>query len=299
MTRLTACAPLLFLAGCAGGLARFHQPSKAAAPAAALEVQGAPAPMRLAVGGESRMVDLRADDSLILIGTAEDRGGLKDMVLQGNALVTCTDPATGASYTKPTGFLRRHVPGSAPGLRAPSRRDSRFVLRGGDIARLCPGARLDSAIGQARVQAANVRGGAAATPQLQFRIAVTEVAANAIPMPSPARTARPSGPTGFAPQGSAGGSGPASAAVSEGAAASCLRMCPRSAAPGHAAEARSRGARGAAAEAAGAEARGAEGAGGECLDPPVPSVSPPAGAAPPTSRVASPRPAQRTQIRRI
>lgn len=283
MTRLTACAPLLFLAGCAGGLARFHQPPKAAAPAAALEVQGAPAPMRLAVGGESRLVDLRANDSLVLIGTAEDRGGLKDMVLQGNALVTCTDPATGASYTKPTGFLRRHVPGSAPGLRAPSRRDSRFVLRGGDIARLCPGARLDSAIGQARVQAANVRGGASATPQLQFRIAMSEVAAQAIPMPAPARTARPSAPTGFAPQGSAGGSGPASA-VSDGA-APAPRMCPRSAAPGHSAETRSPG--------------GAQGAGGECLDPPVPSVSPPAEAAPPTSRVASPRRAQRTQIRRI
>lgn len=243
-------------------------------PSASLDVQGASGPMRLAVGGESRQIELRGNDSLVLTGTAKDNRGIKDIALQGNAVVTCSDSATGATFTRSTGFLRRHVPGSIPPGRAPSERDSRFVLRVGDIARLCPGRRLESAVGQARLQASNYRGDAAATPHLEFRIALGEAAAQAIPMPAaePVRTA-----TGFSPEAGVGGSGEPSHAAPAPAAPALPRMCPRSAAPGHAAESRA--------------------AGDECADPPVPSLSPPAGSHP-TSRVASPR-AQRSQTRRI
>lgn len=275
-----AFASLLFCAGCAGGKPWPH--SKAgdpAHPAAALEVHGATAPMRLAVGGESRQVELQGNDSLVLTATAEDKGGVKDMILQGNALVTCSDTASGASFTKTTGFLRRHMPGSPLRGRAPSRRDARFVLRTEDIARVCPGGRLDSAVGLARLQASNYRGGSASTPHLEFRIAAGEAAAKAIPMPGP-RPARAAGLTGFAPQSGVGGSGSAPESGTR-APAAAPRMCPRSASPGRAAESRDPAT--------------------ECLDAPVAPMSPPAGSAPaaPTSRVSSHRHAQRSQIHRI
>jgi hypothetical protein len=260
-----------------------------ASPAAALEVEGASGPMRLAVGGESRQVELRGNDSLVITGTAKDSRGIKDIALQGNAVVTCSDPATGATFTRTTGFLRRHVPGTFLRGSPPSQRDSRFVLRVGDIARLCPGEHLESAVGQARLQASNYRGDAASTPHLEFRIAVGEAAARAIPMPgTPGALARRSASaTGFTPEGGVGGSGSqtrsgtaaSSPAVSAPAVSAPLapmtpRMCPRSAAPGRSAERRATG---------DATPRG------ECLDTPVPSLSPPIGAGPPTSRVSSPR----------
>ncbi len=302
MPRPLSYAALFLLAGCAGD--RFmirSKPANPAAPAAALDVQGASGPMRLAVGEESRQVELRGNDSLVLTGTATDSRGIKDIALQGNAVVTCSDPATGATFTRTTGFLRRHVPGTLPHGNAPSQRDSRFVLRVGDIARLCPGERLQSAVGQARLQASNYHGDAASTPHLEFRIAVGEAAAQAIPMP---RTlpgpvaARAASATGFAPKAGVGGSGsgprsvpaPAAAESAPAAPAVAPRMCPRSAAPGHAAERRATGGT----------------SGGECLDTPVPSLSPPG--SPPTSRVSSPHGvlrtgvtphrAQRSQIRR-
>lgn len=248
-------------------------------PSAELAAQGADAAIRLQVGGEARQVELRADDSLILTGTAEDRGGIKDMVLQGNALVTCTDPSTGAPYTRSTGFLRRHVPGSASGDLASPRRDSRFVLRAEDFERLCPGGRLEGAVGQARVQAANYHGGASSTPHLEFRIAASEVASQAIGLPAAMQATPPGGPTGFSPQGTLGGTGvPAGTAMDAGPAAAgrteasfAPRMCPRSARPGH-----------------GAEARPPAPA-PECLDAPVPSMSPSAPAAAPAPRTAPSR----------
>jgi hypothetical protein len=274
----------------------FRAKSASSSPAAALDVQGASGPLRLAVGGESRQVQLRGNDSLVITGTAKDSRGIKEITLQGNALVTCDDPTTGATFTRSTGFLRRHVPGTYLRGSAPSQRDSRFVLRVGDIARLCPGERLESAIGQARLQASNYRGDAASTPHLEFRIAVGEAAAKAIPMPGTppgALAGRAASATGFAPDAGIGGSGsqPRSAPAPS-AAPMAPRMCPRSAAPGRASEKRATG----------------ETPSGECLDTPVPSLSPPAGAASPTSRVSSPfggslpgfspPSAQRSQIRR-
>jgi hypothetical protein len=300
MASMAAVIPLLLLAGCAGpGMVRIPS-SDNTPPSAELEARGAAAPIRLDVGGEARQVELRGNDSLILTGKAEDGGGIKDMVLQGNALVTCNDPATGASYTRPTGFSRRHVPGSAYGGSAASRRDSRFVLRAGDFERLCPGGRLEGAVGQARVQAANYHGGAASTPHLEFRIAASEVSAAAIPMPAAMQPPRPDGLTGFAPPGGLGGTGPmagtatdadppAAAGAGKTDAAGLLRMCPRSAKPGQ-----------------GAESRWSDPS-PECLDAPVPSMSPPApGSQVPrsvpkrgrdrrTSRVG----AQKTQIRTL
>lgn len=251
-------------------------------PVAELEAQGAAGPIKLDVGGEARRVELRGNDSLILTGKAEDRGGIKDMVLQGNALVTCSDPSTGASYTRSTGFLRRHVPGSAYGGRAAVSRDSRFVLRAGDFERLCPRGRLQGAVGQARVQAANYHGGASTTPHLEFRIAANEVASQAIPMPVAIQTPVTAGPTGFAPAGGVGGS----ATNPDPSPVPVPRQCPRAAKPGRAAEARS------------------SSPGPECLDTPVPSLSPPAPQADPPARPARGRDrrtsksgAQKPQIR--
>ena len=213
-------------------------------PAATLEVQGSSRPLKLAVGGEPAAVELGGSDSLVLTGTAEDGDGLKDMLFKGNALVTCVDPGTGETFTRSTGFLRRHVPGGAKGARAAVRRDSRFVLRAGDLARLCKGGNLQGAVGQAGVQAANFHGGAASTPRLEFRVALSEVAAQAIPLPA-AAPAVPGEATGFAPEPGLGGSGEPSAVPAS-------RSCPRSAAPGRARESRS--------------------SPGECFDPPVPSL---------------------------
>jgi hypothetical protein len=294
MPRLPAYAALLILSGCAGeGTLRHPAQAGPSQPAASLDVQGTSGLMRLAVGGESRQVELRGDDSLVLTGTARDSRGIKDIALQGNAVVTCADPATGATSSRSTGFLRRHVPGSVLRGKAPSERDSRFVLRVGDLARLCPGQRLESAVGQARLQASNYRGDAAATPHLEFRVAVGEAAANAIPVPGAKAIGSGSGTaTGFAPEAGIGGSGAASRPTPPSSAAPIApRICPRSAAPGRAAERRESGATGDA-----------------CLDPPVPSLSPPIKPSPPTSRLTSPRDgapqgippacAQRSQIRR-
>jgi hypothetical protein len=280
MANRASLIPLLFLAGCAGqGMVRIPK-SDATPPSAELEARGDAAPIRLGVGGEARRVELRQGDSLVLTGSAEDRGGIKDMVLQGNALVTCSDPSTGASYTRLTGFARRHVPGSASIGRAAPRRDSRFVLRAADFERLCPGGRLGGAVGQARVQAANYHGGASSSPHLEFRIAASEVAAQAIPMPVAVQPARAGDPTGFAPLGGLGGNGTLTgtmtgtmtdagpAAAGRTGAALAPRMCPRSAKPGHAAETRPSDPI------------------PECLDTPVPSMSPSAPAGAPALRPA-------------
>jgi hypothetical protein len=286
MKRICALVSLLGFAACAGkGYVRVPK-ADATPPQAALDVAGEPGPMRLAVGGEAQAVELRESDSLVLTASAADDGGVKDMVLQGNALVTCKDPATGKTFSKTTGFLRRHVPGSTRREIAPAREDTRFVLRGGDIARLCPGGRLESAVGQARVQASNFHGGGAATPHLEFRVALSEVAAAAIPMPatpsaaeqaaSGKHAATAAASVGFDPGKGVGGS-----AMEAPAAAPAPRMCPRASAPGRAAETR-------------AADRDAE-----CIDPPVPSMVPPSGAAPAGSALRGTHAAQTTQIRRI
>jgi len=292
MPRPLIYAALFLLAGCASErMASRAKSATAVSPAAALDVQGASGPMLLAVGGESRQVELRGNDSLVITGTAKDSRGIKDIALQGNAVVTCSDPATGATFTRSTGFLRRHVPGTLLRGSAPSQRDSRFVLRVSDIERLCPGGRLESAVGQARLQASNYRGEAASTPHLEFRIAVGEAAAKAIPMPGTmprALAGRAAAATGFTPEAGMGGSG---SGPRSSPAPMAPRMCPRFAAPGRSAEKRATG---------DATPRG------ECLDTPVPSLSPPSG--PPTSRISSPRGspqpgiappgAQRSQIHR-
>ena len=275
MNRAGILAFSLILSGCAGaGMVRIPEKDPTP-PAAALEVKGSSPSLKLAVGGEPVAVELGENDSLVLTGMAEDEGGLKDMLLKGNAVVTCSDPSTGATFTRPTGFLRRHVPGGAVKGRAEVRRDSRFVLRAGDFARLCRGGNLQGAVGQAGVQAANFHGGAAATPRLEFRIAMSEVSSQAIPMPALPRPSRPGAGTGLAPEPGLGGSGDAPKPPA-------ARQCPRSAAPGRSRESRLPPP-------------------DECLDPPVPSVSPPAGTPSPASRAASPRraAAQRTQIGKI
>jgi hypothetical protein len=278
----SSCWPYAFCAlafiACAQGTVRIPEVD-GTPPSAALEVAGGPEPMRLAVGDEPRAVDLSGGDSLVLTAVAEDGdGGVRELSLQGNALVTCRDPATGRTAVRSTGFLRRTVPGSFPRTRAPARKDSRFVLRGGDIAKLCPGGILEAAVGQATVRAANFHGGNSASPRLEFRLAATPVSATAIPMPAANGTGLGAvRGTGFGSEPGVGGSG-------SPAAAPAPLCCPRSAAPAR-------------------DPSGASAPKPGCLDPPVPFVSPPGAsgskgaAAPRFGAFFGGKTAQRTQIR--
>jgi hypothetical protein len=119
-------------------------------------------------------VDLLPRDSIVLIALSEDAdGGVKDLTLIGNAIVTCKDMHTGKSRTRKTGFMRKSVPGAPRITHAPIRRSNRFILRTGDLAALCrgPGLAFVGAVGQASVATANYNGGHASSPRLEFRLA--------------------------------------------------------------------------------------------------------------------------------
>jgi hypothetical protein len=128
------------------------------------------------------------------------------------------------------------------------------------------------------VQAANYHGGASSTAHLEFRVAASEVAAQAIPMPMAVQPPRAGEPTGFSPQGGLGGTGPVTGTARDAASAAAgrteafvPRMCPRSAKPGRTAEKRP------------------VDQVPECLDSPVPSMSPPASPENPAPRAAPSR----------
>lgn len=170
--------------------------------------------MRLAAEDEPETIRMRETDSLVLTAVAVDAdGGIRESALQGHALVTCRDAATGKAIERTTGFARRHVPGTAPSRTAPIRREERFVLRGSDFSRLCPGGRLESAVGQADATAANFHGGGSASARLRFRVTLSEVAAHAIPVPGgrAAASGLAASGTGFVPAAGLGGSVPGAA----------------------------------------------------------------------------------------
>ena len=143
-------------------------------PFVALDAVGAGHTLVLSVGKEAELVELLPRDSIVLIALSEDAdGGVKDLTLIGNAIVTCKDMRTGRSRTRKTGFMRKSVPGAPRITHAPIRRSSRFILRTGDLAALCrgPGLAFVGAIGQAAVATANYNGGHASSPRLEFRLA--------------------------------------------------------------------------------------------------------------------------------
>lgn len=212
---LTAFA-LLALSACAPrpGMVRIPRADRTP-PAAELRIAPSSptgeAEMRLAAEDEPETVRMRETDSLVLTAVAVDAdGGIRESALQGHALVTCRDAATGKAIDRTTGFARRHVPGTSPSRTAPIRREERFVLRGSDFARLCPGGRLESAVGQADATAANFHGGGSASARLRFRVTLSDVAAHAIPVPGgrAAASALAASGTGFVPAAGLGGSGP-------------------------------------------------------------------------------------------
>jgi hypothetical protein len=176
MRRFAFAASLFLFPGCAGkGMVRVPSDDPSP-PQASLYVGGSAGPLQLAPGGGIGRIELGLGDSLVLLGDAVDPGGVRAISLLGSARVTCLDTATGARFSRSTGFLRRHVPGSYPAAYAPIRRDYRFILRVGDLARLCRSARPQSAVGLARLEAANFHGGSSATPRLEFRAALSDVA---------------------------------------------------------------------------------------------------------------------------
>jgi hypothetical protein len=222
-------------------------------PFAALDVVGAGRTLVLAVGQEPETVDLPAMDSLVFIALAEDRdGGVKDLALSGNAMVTCKDVKTGKTTLRSTGFLRRTVMGSAPRKRGPVNKSARFVLRPRDLQALCrgPGLAFAGAVGQASARTSNFNEGHAASPRVEFRLAgvpETEVSSSAIVTPDIPK------PVGFQPDRGLGGTG----------------SCPASAAPGS--------------PAAEPSAETEPGTAPKCIDGPVPFVSPHPGAGAPAT----------------
>ena len=183
-------------------------------PFVALDAVGAGHSLVLSVGRGPEQVELLPRDSIVLIALSEDAdGGIKDIALVGNALVTCKDMKSGKSRIRKTGFMRKTVPGSPRITRGPMRRSNRFVLRTGDLAALCrgPGMAFAGAVGQATATTANFSGGHASSPRLEFRLAggwMPEVppAAGKKAAPEPALvTSEIPKPVGFMPEGGVGG----------------------------------------------------------------------------------------------
>ena len=143
-------------------------------PFVALDAVGAGHTLVLSVGRGPEQVELLPRDSIVLIALSEDAdGGIKDIALVGNVLVTCKDMKSGKSRIRKTGFMRKTVPGSPRITHGPMRRSNRFVLRTGDLAALCrgPGMAFAGAVGQATATTANFGGGHASSPRLEFRLA--------------------------------------------------------------------------------------------------------------------------------
>ncbi|HKP96276.1 MAG TPA: hypothetical protein VJ385_11000, partial [Fibrobacteria bacterium] len=160
------------VAGNSGRRSKVKIPSRdATPPLAALDAIGRDTTWLLRTGQDPEVVSLSPDDSLVLVAVGEDRdGGIKDLSLTGNAVVKCKDPRDGRASSRTTGFLRRHVSGAVPARRADVRSSSRFVLRAGDFAALCPGGGITGLVGQATVRALNFHGGHATSPRLEFRL---------------------------------------------------------------------------------------------------------------------------------
>jgi hypothetical protein len=140
-------------------------------PSAALDVIGRDTSIMLAMGMDPEAVALSPDDSLVLVAIGEDfDGGVKDLTLVGDAMVSCEDPLTGKLTSRATGFRRARVGGGAARYEAEGRKTSRFVLRPRDFAALCPGGGIRGVVGQASVRTLNFHGGNATSPRLEFRL---------------------------------------------------------------------------------------------------------------------------------
>ena len=172
--RAAALGIVLILSGCSRSTVRIPD-SDATPPLAVLDAIGLDRTVILMVGDEPESVILDREDSLVLVAIGEDGdGGIKDLVLVGNAVVTCAEGKAGGPASRPTGFMRKTVSGSVPRDRAPRRKTHRFVLRAGDFAALCPERKITGVVGQANVRAVNFHGGNSASPRLEFRLARPE-----------------------------------------------------------------------------------------------------------------------------
>lgn len=179
-TRAAALGVLMILMGCSRSTVRIPV-SDSTPPLAVLDAIGLDRTLILMVGDEPESVILDPEDSLVLVAIGEDGdGGVKDLILIGNAVVTCAEGAAGAPASRSTGFMRKNVSGSAPRHRAPRRKTHRFVLRAGDFAALCPGRDIAGVVGQANVRTVNFHGGHSTSPRLEFRLARPEPADSAL-----------------------------------------------------------------------------------------------------------------------
>jgi hypothetical protein len=226
LVRWAAClSASLALTHCASRRETVRIPSSDGTPPfVALDAVGAGHTLVLSVGRNPEKVELLPRDSIVLIALSEDAdGGIKDISLVGNAMVTCKDMRTGKSRIRKTGFMRKTVPGAPRITHGPLRRSNRFVLRTGDLAALCrgPGMAFAGAVGQASASTANFNGGHASSPRLEFRLAGgwvpsdPEAAAGVTPEKAVAAGTEAAGsaivtseipkPTGFMPEGGIGG----------------------------------------------------------------------------------------------
>lgn len=186
---------LLFLMGCATrGTVRI--PSEDATPPwSALDVVGDGLTMVLMVGGEPGIADLNVRDSLILIAMGGDGdGGVKDISLSGNALVTCKEEATGKLKTRTAAFKRMRVGSLRANARAPGEKSTRFTLRASDFRNMCPGQGLAAVVGQATARSVNFHGGSAASPRLEFRFDAAGPADTSALEPHPKEAEAPAPP---------------------------------------------------------------------------------------------------------
>jgi hypothetical protein len=158
------------LCACAPGTVRIPA-HDATSPIAFLDVVGSGGILVLADGDDPGSARLAGRDSLILIAIGEDAdGGVKDLSLVGNAIVTCRESATGRLRSRSAGFARRSLGSALANPRAPIRKSSRFILRAGDFQEMCPNEALAAVVGQATARTVNFHGGSSASSRLEFRL---------------------------------------------------------------------------------------------------------------------------------
>lgn len=162
------------LAGCAHrGTVRIPR-ADATPPQAALDVVNGTNTWVLTSGQAPVSLHLTGEDSLVLIGLAEDRdGGVKEMALTGNAVAVCR--ADTGEIRRSDSFLRRSVTPEFPtGMRVQGVRSQRFILRVADFRRLCGKAEMKALSGAAGVRTVNFHGASAMSPTVQFTFAQPE-----------------------------------------------------------------------------------------------------------------------------
>jgi hypothetical protein len=172
-----ACLCALALAACAARDTVRIPRRDGTPPQAALDVVGQGNTWVLTEGKPPVVLELGADDSLVLIGLGEDRdGGVKDMSLTGNAVAVCRGEG-GGDRMHSDSFVRRSViPEFPAGVRVQGMKSARIILRMADFRKLCGNGEMKALTGAAGVRIVNFHGGSAVSPTVQFKFEQPEAA---------------------------------------------------------------------------------------------------------------------------